>query len=310
MNNRDHLSLYLKYKEQYLNLQNLRFSGNPFAFIEDGLQNGGKKKNNKIYYIHCNGGSPFKIEIDKSNNNAHEVDVYVQDTKAVDREDYNKYDYEMSFNPKKIFIGKSPLNEMTKFSGGYGPKFDGNSILLELDNGIYEFIGESVYSFTPYGKIIEYSSPVGNNDVPYPWAMDQYGNIYLLVEDVVLLYTDELKKLIKKYGDPYTYYYTTFLITPDRSYSKPKMPLIPNFENIQEWYVGNEPSTFTYEPEPNKNYDRLTDNNKKAMFIKYNGDQKKTKLTKKMYRDLMKRFGNEIHVDKIKNKHVHLKRLF
>ena len=34
--------------------------------------------------------------------------------------------------PKKVFIGKSVKNEMTKFSGGYGKYFDGNSILLNI----------------------------------------------------------------------------------------------------------------------------------------------------------------------------------
>jgi hypothetical protein len=34
---------------------------------------------------------------------------------------------------KKVFVGKSPLNRMTKFSGGHGPAWDGNSVLFELD---------------------------------------------------------------------------------------------------------------------------------------------------------------------------------
>ena len=30
-----------------------------------------------------------------------------------------------------MFIGKSSPNEMTRFSDGYGPDFDGNTILVE-----------------------------------------------------------------------------------------------------------------------------------------------------------------------------------
>lgn len=83
----------------------------------------------------------------------------------------------------------------------------GNSILTELSEGRYLFIGESVFEFqTADGKsgITLYRSPVGNNDVPYPFAMDdEY--VYLLIEDA---------RVAKKHIDleqkpfaPYTQYY-------------------------------------------------------------------------------------------------------
>lgn len=73
----------------------------------------------------------------------------------------------------EIFIGSSPLNEMTKFSGGHGAKWDGNSILLRIgpdDEFKYVHIGMDVYEFTTDEKIIKYVSSVGNNCVPYPYA--------------------------------------------------------------------------------------------------------------------------------------------
>ena len=81
----------------------------------------------------------------------------------------------------KVFLGKSHDNEITKFGGEYGKKFDGNSILLKISKNKYVFIGSEVYEFnTDYDTIIKYYSPVGNNDVPYPFA---YGNknIYFML---------------------------------------------------------------------------------------------------------------------------------
>jgi len=111
--------------------------------------------------------------------------------------------------PKKIFIGKSPLNKMTEYSGGHGPDFDGNSILLELktyEGYLYLFIGLEVYDFKPLGKIVEYVSPVGNNDFPYPYAIDEFGNYYLMLEKKMLDKKHQ-KKILKNDGDPYTYMY-------------------------------------------------------------------------------------------------------
>jgi hypothetical protein len=77
--------------------------------------------------------------------------------------------------PEKIFIGKSPKIKMTKFSGGYGKEFDGNTILLLLNNNNYAIInGEGIKNFTTNNdKIINYYSIIGNNDVPYPIAIGE-----------------------------------------------------------------------------------------------------------------------------------------
>ena len=69
---------------------------------------------------------------------------------------------------------------MTEFSGGYGKKFDGNSILLQLNDNRYA-IGCYIYEFTS-NKIISFISPVGNNDFPYPFALDK-DNAYLMLDE-------------------------------------------------------------------------------------------------------------------------------
>lgn len=79
------------------------------------------------------------------------------------------------YEPIEIFIGTSLQNKMTDFSGGYGDKWDGNSILLRIDshnsnNFKYVHIGTRIYEFVTDDHIISYSSSVGNNAVPYAYA--------------------------------------------------------------------------------------------------------------------------------------------
>ena len=70
---------------------------------------------------------------------------------------------------------------MTIISYGYGPEYDGNSILLKISKKTYVFIGSDVYEFTIDDDIVEYHSPVGRDSVPYPIAIGK-NNIYFPVE--------------------------------------------------------------------------------------------------------------------------------
>jgi len=75
-------------------------------------------------------------------------------------------------NAKKVFIGKSPTIQMTKFSGGIGKSFDGNTILLHIGEYKYAMIAEPIKIFTTNkDEITHYISPIGNNDVPYQFAI-------------------------------------------------------------------------------------------------------------------------------------------
>lgn len=134
-----------------------------------------------------------------------ELNMYIMRIIKVDLEDDDEFDYAPSYvfdNVEQIFVGTSPFNKMTEFSGGHGPDFDGNTILLYINELNYIYIGDGVITkFTTKNKIVSYSSPVGNNFVAYPYATDDKGMIYLLVEDVVLLTP------AKKYDDPYDEYY-------------------------------------------------------------------------------------------------------
>ncbi len=166
------------------------------------------------YHIHDNGGRPFKVTIDTTR-------VIVKVYKQKSYNEQNTY-YEtkpiLTFSPRRVFIpnprpedldeyeAKLDWNEMKKLHTG-------SSLLLELYNGNYVSIGESIYEFKALARIFDYFSIVGNSDVPYPTAVDVEGNFYLLLEHVVLVnQPNSVAELIIKNGanyasEPYDYYY-------------------------------------------------------------------------------------------------------
>lgn len=220
----------------------------------------------QFFNIHDNGDIPFRVEI---HDNL--VDIFAN----------GGSNPILKRNAKKIFIGKSPKNKMTTFSGGYGPEFLGNSILLQLEDNEYEFIGRTIFSFSSLAEIVEFVSPVGNNDVPYPHAIDIDGNIYLLIEDVVLL-----KKVnADAKEDPYVYYY--------------------NNSVMGELFMDEDNYKLTYHAFPDKNYERMIRDLGKQMYI-LDAQKNKTPITKKEYVDLVCGFGRQMSFEPILNivKHI------
>jgi hypothetical protein len=216
----------------------------------------------KMFNIHYNGDIPFHVEI-----NGNKIDIFSD----------NHTTPILTQNARTIFVGESPKNKMTTFSGGYGPEFLGNSILLELEDNEYEFIGKNIFSFTPLANIIHFVSPVGNNDVPYPYAIDVEGNIYLLMEHVVL------KGGGGEDDDPYSYYYHN--------------SLMGNF------YVENECYKLNYHAFPEKNYDRITNDLGKPVYV-MDPHNNKTVLTKEDYISHVNEFGRRLSFQPMKNVHV------
>jgi hypothetical protein len=273
---------YIKYKSRYFKL---KYGDN------NSIDGGAENRNKNIeYLIHDNGGRPFRVVID-----ANLVKIY----KQIDHDDKIIYSSEpvLVFEPKKTFIGKSPINEWTKFSGGYGKEFDGNTILLQIDDDEYIYIGSEIFSFDTKSEIVDYVSIVGNNDVPYPYAVDKNGNIYLITEDVILKNNEETTKNMAKYDNPYEYFYHHNLITDDEGRIPPQKPSIQNFDNIDKFYIGKDKYTLTYEVLPENNYDRLMKSfDSGPLYIKYTNGQKK-ELTKNNYVKLMKSYGEIKHFE-------------
>ena len=166
------------------------------------------------YLTHDNGGRPFTVIIDNN-----DIKVY-SNSFSDETEEYTTENFVLQIhNPYQVFVGKSPLNEMTKFSGGYGPKFTGNSILIRPSEKLnYIFISFEIFSFNTSSEILYFMAPIGNNDVPYPYAIT---NKYLLLFVPIsrsgkYIYpmisldkipTDLVDKFKNGSDDPYTYHY-------------------------------------------------------------------------------------------------------
>lgn len=168
-----------------------------------------KYKDDKYYYVHHNGGRPFMVCINKKYVDVLRIprNMHIPNDARLNKNHYSELVVSLK-KPKHVFIGKSPKNAMTEFSGGYGKYCDGNTILVKTGKDEYVFIGWKIFSFRTPSEIVSYLSPVGNNDVPYPFAVDKDGNQYLFLESVVL--SD-----VPKGMDPYDHYY-------DKSPSKRK----------------------------------------------------------------------------------------
>ena len=144
-----------------------------------GLKFGGPRSRTKIYYTHDNGGKPFMVDINTAPTGKSIVKIYEEKYTDNDEVTYPKL-IKTFENVKLVTIGKSPLNEMTKYSGGHGKRFDGNSILLLLKNNSYVFIGDRIFEFDPSEPISKYYSSVGPNDVPYPVALS-HNYVYFML---------------------------------------------------------------------------------------------------------------------------------
>jgi hypothetical protein len=154
-----------------------------------------KIKPKHIYEIIDNGATPFvvfdyggKVEVYNQHYDE-ESNEYIMQGKIMDA----KY--------IKIYIGDNELNDpsydLEKGSGR------GNTILLQTSKHAYTYIGDGIRSFSTKDEdvIQNYYSPVGNNAVPYPYAI---GNkyVYLMLDNTYELVEDfDLTK------DIYTQYY-------------------------------------------------------------------------------------------------------
>ena len=130
-------------------------------------------------------------------------------------------------------------------------------------------------------EIKKFISPVGNNDVPYPYAVDVDGNYYLMIEDVII---DKITNIKKYDNDPYEFYYKNATLTNVQN------PIDSNILNIKEFYIGNDQYNYRYVTNPNSEFDRISswENFGDGMKIKY-VDGSEELLTKKRYIQLNKK---------------------
>jgi hypothetical protein len=241
----------------------------------------------EMYNIHDHGGRPFRVYI-SDRGRVRVFYLEYQEETYVDVEMW----LVLEANPEKIWVGESPQVQMTEFSGCFGPDFKGNSILLHISENRYVFIGQFIFMFQSLFPIVEYVSPVGNNDVPYPFAVDSQDNHYLMIEKSIFK-----DKTGKKHKDPYQYYYYSSLITPDRGMIPTKQPIISEFQGIIEWWMGEQRWTMKYVPNPAQEYDRLMgpkflgEDQEPKMYVKKVYQEKLVEITKEDYINLIETFG-------------------
>ena len=76
-----------------------------------------------------------------------------------------------TYQPLEVYVGQSVRNKMTEFSGGHGPRWDGNSFLLRIpcpadqcqSKFWYAHVGAELFEFGTDEPITAYYSSVGNN---------------------------------------------------------------------------------------------------------------------------------------------------
>ena len=121
-----------------------------------------------IFMIQYNYRSKYLVVIDG--------DVYVYK--------YEKCKFDqpfLSFQPKHVFIGKSKFCPMTEFSvANNSHDYDGNTLLLEFEDKEYVYIsGLEIFKFKTDDKIIDYISLIGNNMIPYTFAVGEKYTYFL-----------------------------------------------------------------------------------------------------------------------------------
>lgn len=139
------------------------------------------------YITHDNGDRPFKVIINPVQK-TFTIHKYV----GVNRAGFLLYDPKPLHKDKYqvLFVGQDP-----------NYNYIGNSILFKIKPHQYIWIGYEVTSFTIKDEIVDFMSPVGNSDVPYPYAIGTQ-NTYLLIENTYIPNYLRTKQL-----DPYEQYY-------------------------------------------------------------------------------------------------------
>ena len=84
-------------------------------------------------------------------------------------------------------------------------------------------------------------SPMGPNEVPYPYATDVDDSVYLLIENVRVRDVPASRR-----HDPYGWFYERSLITADRGFRPPRLPAIRSI--VHRLQVNHRTSTMVFRP--------------------------------------------------------------
>jgi hypothetical protein len=124
-----------------------------------------------VYQTHYNNDRPFLVKVFPEY-----VEVYQQECTSEGCTTRNKI---LVSDYKEIFYGDiQPAGPNTPKKGDQY----GNTILLRLKTGEYVYIGDRIYSFkiSPGDRIQYYTSPIGDFDIPYPYAIGKTNTYFML----------------------------------------------------------------------------------------------------------------------------------
>jgi hypothetical protein len=236
-------------------------------------------------YTTLNGETkPFKVYIKTLKKNSHIAIM------SLNNGNYNTL--VSTFVAKSVIIGKSPKCALTA-AGTFGPSFDGNTILLYIGSAQYVYIGAEIIKFTSFGAIREFISPVGPENVAYPYAVDDKNNTYLFNGHVVLMNLSSTD-----YTNPYDYYEDHRTIVGTKTSKKPKHTVKLSLDDetdrqVLELYVVDDKIPIKYEPAFTRLYNDLTQNGKDMMYIVFTDDPEKlVSIDIDDFKKLMYEFGN------------------
>jgi len=165
-----------------------------YKWVRIGNKGITRKKGMTSYTIIDNGSKPFVVDVYPSH-----VEVF--------RQSFNDHSYTrdkkvLDASYQTIFIGDNDLKDNAYATKGkynaYATKgkYKGNSILLLSRPGHYLYIGHTIYSFQTKDKepITSYFSPVGNSEVPYPYAVGEHHTYFMLDNEMVPTEYVDVKK--------------------------------------------------------------------------------------------------------------------
>jgi hypothetical protein len=101
------------------------------------------------------------------------------------------------YDPLEIFIGKSERNDRTDRLGNFGPKFDGNSLLLRIgtrDEFRYVHIGVEVFEFSAPESITKYVSSYGDRSYPFAESQNWCYDMLSLVQSPVQYHPERMTR--------------------------------------------------------------------------------------------------------------------
>jgi hypothetical protein len=155
------------------------------------------KLSNKIikntYFTHDNGGRPFMVVIKGKGIEIYKLPKTYNYNIVPSIRDYTKL-IKSYKNVNKIFIGGK------KWSNISNNNFElGNTILVNLKNNKYLFIGNSIYEFETKDIIKEYYSPIYGSDISYPIGVSSK-YVYFIGIDNIYFPKKNFKDFPKKYS--------------------------------------------------------------------------------------------------------------